>query len=405
MNAELWKTNTPWAFWQLSPDLPPEVWLEAVRAAAGLLELAVSADGVGELLAQTLGEGRFGPDHWRLGAVSRIYYHLKPLIPRPAITMLKRLNGEVSTGQFILGWPVEDRYVRFLWQSAAHALTLSGQPDAAYRRFWPGGHQFSFVLTHDIESGDGQAFAGKLADLEESLGFRSSFNFVPERYPLDQALIADLRSRGFEIGLHGLKHDGKLYNSRRIFMARAAAINRYLEELEIAGFRSPLTHRHPEWLQALHVEYDLSFFDTDPYEPLPGGTMSIWPFRLGRFIELPYTLVQDCTLIHTLRETTPQVWLDKVSFIERFGGMALLNAHPDYLKAPAAWQVYRDFLAAMQNREGCWHALPRDAARWWKARSETPASQPLPGASCGRLAVENGALSLLPHEEAAGRPI
>ena len=31
-------------------------------------------------------------------------------------------------------------------------------------------------------------------------------------------------------------------------------------------------------MQALEIEYDLSFFDTDPCEPIPGGTMSIWPF-------------------------------------------------------------------------------------------------------------------------------
>jgi hypothetical protein len=43
----------------------------------------------------------------------------------------------------------------------------------------------------------------------------------------------------------------------------------------------------PEWLQALDIPYDLPFFDTDPYEPMPGGTKSICPFTLGWFVELP----------------------------------------------------------------------------------------------------------------------
>ena len=34
------------------------------------------------------------------------------------------------------------------------------------------------------------------------------------------------------------------------------------------------------------MQYDLSFFDTDPFEPIPVGTMSIWPFMLGNFVEI-----------------------------------------------------------------------------------------------------------------------
>ncbi len=60
-------------------------------------------------------------------------------------------------------------------------------------------------------------------------------------------------------------------------------------------------------MQALEVEYDLSFFDTDPYEPIPGGGMSIWLYWIGRFIELPYTLAQDSTLAIVLGEETPRL--------------------------------------------------------------------------------------------------
>jgi len=138
-----------------------------------------------------------------------------------------------------------------------------------YHPFWPAGQRFAFVITHDVETKEGQAYVRAVADLDESFGFRSSFNCVPERYRLDHELITDLRERGFEIGVHGLRHDGKLFNSHAGFMRRAERINVHLKELDAVGFRSPLTLRNPDWMQALEIKYDLSFFDTDPYEPMP----------------------------------------------------------------------------------------------------------------------------------------
>lgn len=115
------------------------------------------------------------------------------------------------------------------------------------------------------------------------------------------------------------------------------------------------------------------FFDTDPFEPIPGGTMSIWPFFTGHFVELPYTLAQDCTLTSVLGETSPNLWLEKVDFIEKYHGMALLDSHPDYLREPANLKIYSTFLLTMKGREGYWHALPREVAQWWRNRAvETP---------------------------------
>lgn len=135
------------------------------------------------------------------------------------------------------------------------------------------------------------------------------------------------------------------------------------------GFRALLTIRNPEWMQALDIEYDLSFFDTHPFEPIPGGTMWIWPFSIGHFIELPYTLVQDHTLTSILQETSPRMWLEKVDFIVRYHGMALVNTHPDYLKSKSTWDVYCEFLNKMKKRGCYWHALPGQVAKWWRTRS------------------------------------
>ena len=255
----------------------------------------------------------------------------------------------------------------------------------------------------------------EVAALEERYGFRSSFNFVPERYRVDRALLGELEERGFEVGVHGLTHDGKLFSSEATFLQRAKRINGHLERWGAVGFRSPMTHRHPRWMQALDVEYDSSFFDTDPFEPIPGGTLSIWPFMLGHFVELPYTLAQDHTLMVTLGERTPRLWLEKVAFIERHCGLALVNAHPDYLLDSRHFAVYEDFLRQMRERADYWHALAREVARWWRKRAGAAAGagsrsilQGAPEATIGEIrligesqASGDGAVSLVPLAQAA----
>jgi peptidoglycan/xylan/chitin deacetylase (PgdA/CDA1 family) len=365
-------------------------WRAAFQKAAPGLGLPVQPETVEAMVSDVLGEGQFGPDHWQLSLAKRTYYMLKPFLPRPVIRLLRQFYSRASSSERELGWPIEGRYARFQWEMMQQLLELKGDDTLAFRSFWPEGHRFAFVLTHDIERAEGQAFVRTVADLDESFGFRSIFNFVPERYPLDYELMAELRERGFEIGVHGLKHDGKLFSSHQEFMRRAERINHYLKEFKAVGFRAPLTHRQPEWMQALDIEYDLSFFDTDPYEPVPGGVMSIWPFQLGRFVELPYTLVQDHTLVMVLGETTPDIWLEKIAFIEEHHGMALALTHPDYLKNKTVWKVYADFLEAMSKRSGYWHALPCEVARWWRARAEDSSNAPLSACRIrdGRLCIE-----------------
>ena len=386
--GNLFSANTPARFWRCLVELTEEQWQSAVTAATAVLPTPCQSNTVENLLEAVLGEGQFGAHHWRLGPDKRLYYALKPVLPRRLTRKLRRFYGASKHASFPLGWPVEDRYVHFQWEVIRHLVRITGQSSLPFIHFWPEGRRFAFVLTHDVETAAGQAHVRRVADLEASLGSRSSFNFVPERYSLDRELLQELRERGFEIGVHGLKHDGKLFSSPDEFARRARRINCYLRELNAVGFRAPLTHRQPEWMQALEIEYDLSFFDSDPYEPIPGGTMSIWPFEIGRFIELPYTLAQDYTLTRVIGEKTPRIWLQKVDFIEKHCGMVLVNTHPDYLVDVGTWNVYAEFLQAMKSREGYWHALPRDVARWWYARSRTPDGASLPGAVRGKARLD-----------------
>jgi hypothetical protein len=423
--SKLYELNTPARLWRSWPDVSDDAWLEAAEAAAGLLpngSAVLARGGWAGLMEHILGEGQFGPDRFRLSRAKQLYYLLKPFLPRWTTAVARRRYRRAQRAGFRLGWPVEDRYVRFLHQMLAHTSTTADGPDRArsitwepaaggrHSGIWPNDAHFAFVLTHDVEAAAGQAFVRRLADLDERYGFRSSFNFVPEEYPIDQSLLDELRGRGFEVGVHGLKHDGKLLSSRAAFEHQAGRINEYLRAWGAVGFRSPLTHRDPEAMQLLEIDYDSSFFDTDPFEPMAGGTMSIWPFFCGRFVELPYTLAQDYTLLVVLGQRTPALWLDKVDFIAHWGGMALLNVHPDYMRDPRHLAVYEQFLQQMAERANgrrgseeaepagattaFWHALPRDVAHWWRTRAdaavpETPCSSASgsPAGGSGRAAM------------------
>ena len=114
-------------------------------------------------------------------------------------------------------------------------------------------------------------------------GFRSSFNFIPEGdYRVPAALRAWLTDRGFEVGVHDLHHDGKLYSSRDEFRRKAHRINSYLKEWNAVGFRSGFMLHNLNWIRDLDIQYDASTFDTDPFEPQPDGVDTIFPFWVSR---------------------------------------------------------------------------------------------------------------------------
>jgi len=394
VTQDLWQDNHPKYFWQIQTKYSDEIWERAIQASLPTLELNSEPGVESNFLSNTVGEGQFGSKRYQLSFSKRLYYLLKPLLPRLLIEQLKTTNARNAQTDFLLRWPVEDRYVRFQWENIHQLLNLTGERQIVFRHLWPNGKRFALVLTHDVETAQGLANVRRVADQEIELGFRSSFNFVAERYPLDYHLMDELRDQGFEIGVHGLKHDGNLFSSQARFMRRAERINHYLEEFNAVGFRSPLMHRHPEWMQALDIEYDLSFFDTDPYESLPGGVMSIWPFTIGKFIELPYTLVQDCTLGIVLGETTPRLWQEKLGFIKRNLGMGLLNSHPDYLVKPEIMKIYVDFLKTVNNDGNSWQALPKEVARWWRKRSETPIGQESSDITLGTIYIQNDQIQI-----------
>ncbi len=298
--------------------------------------------------------------------INRAYYLIKPLLPWSVRIFLRRRRAISRKAAFADTWPIDE-------------LAGATPPDWPG---WPEGKQFAVVLTHDVEGNKGLQRVRQVIDIECKQGFRSSFNFVPKgEYGVPDELRRTVESAGFEVGVHGLEHDGKLYNSKAQFAAKAAAIKHYLREWNASGFRSPLMQHRLSWLHQLGAEYDASTFDTDPFEPEPDGVRTIFPFWVpgpagGGYVELPYTLVQDFTLFTILREPTIALWKRKIDWIAAHGGMVLLNVHPDYIcfggnQARDEYPVshYEELLTYLVDkyRGQFWHALPRDVGRFYKS--------------------------------------
>ena len=182
---------------------------------------------------------------------------------------------------------------------------------------WPDGHRYAAVLTHDVEGPSGIANIERVLEVEHRHGFVSSWNFVAEWYEIPVGTFERIEHAGCEIGLHGIKHDGKLFESRGRFEAELPKIPGYAEWWGSVGFRSPATERNADWMHELRCLYDSSFPDTDPFEPQPGGCCSILPFLFGDVVELPITLVQDHTLWEILRERSIDRWVEKGDWIAR----------------------------------------------------------------------------------------
>ena len=254
---------------------------------------------------------------------------------------------------------------------------------------WPGGKKFAFVLTHDVEGRAGVDRCRRLMELDKKWGFRSSFNFIPEgEYRVYKELRDELTGNGFEVGVHDLRHDGRLYIGRREFAANAKQINRYLKEWGAVGFRAGFMFHNLEWLHDLEIQYDASTFDTDPFEPQPDGTGTIFPFwkareQGGGYVELSYTLPQDSTLFLLFGERSPDLWLRKLDWVAEHGGMALVNVHPDYVRFEGEAEDYRTFPVEYYTRllqyvsekygESVWRARPTDVAAF-----VTPLKTPAP---------------------------
>ncbi len=348
--------NDAFSFWKL-----PEHWRGALESSAASSR-TIAEWYLFEQYARSKSE--------RARPLLRCYYSIKNFLPQEIRYHMRRLSLKLRPLQTFPNWPYEETLLAFWRDWLVRSLETVGAGDAWHIGFWPNDKECCVVITHDVESREGFERIEEMAEMEDRFGFRSAWNLPLDQYPIDWARVERLRAHGFEFGAHGLRHDGKLFRSHRHFLELAPRLEKLAREHGLRGFRSPSTFRRAEWLQTLDFDFDSSFADSDPWEPQPGGCCSIFPYFIGRLIELPYTLAQDHTLINLLHRDPLQEWMAKVQWLASRGGMILALVHPDYSGTGKPLRAYQELLRRLSELESSWRALPADVAAWWNRRAK-----------------------------------
>jgi peptidoglycan/xylan/chitin deacetylase (PgdA/CDA1 family) len=310
------------------------------------------------------------PAALRLAALARrTYYRARPLLPRGVQMGMRRSFSRVQSRTVFPRWPVETA-LHDLYDLLFEFVAGVAQRPVPYIGCWPQPWSWSLVLTHDVETKEGYGRVDDLLQIELEAGYRSSWNLVPRsRYDVEPDFVESLEHRGFEVGVHGLYHDGRDVSSLRTLRRRMPVMHAYAEQWHATGFRSPATLRSAHLLSLLEFDYDSSYTDTAPFEPQAGGCCTWLPYMLGRLVELPITLTQDHTLFELLGHRDENVWVDKAQFLRERGGMSLVLTHPDYVGNRDLLESYRRLLARFSDDATVWKALPRDVSQWWRRRA------------------------------------
>ena len=297
----------------------------------------------------------------------RLYYGARGALPRAVQIWLRRRYAPIQARTAFPRWPVESSVHDFLDLFTSIVADVAGEPVARIAT-WPNGHSWALVLTHDVETAAGAAALDPILELERGLGLRSCWNFVPRRYELADERVQQLRADGFEVGVHGLYHDGRDLESHATLQERLPAIREAARRWQADGFRAPATHRDWELMTLLGFDYDSSYPDTDPFEPYGGGCCTWLPFFNRELVELPLTMAQDHTLFVILRRHGAEAWVQKAELLRARGGMALIDTHPDYLLDGRILDAYRELLERYASDRTAWKALPVEVSRWWRRR-------------------------------------
>jgi hypothetical protein len=305
-------------------------------------------------------------------SLKAIYYFLRPFMNVRYRKHLQRARLIGWRDRNFPRWPVdtsvEDLCERLLFLS----MKAKRVDKVPFIWFWPDGAQSCIAMTHDVETEEGREFCAKLMDVDESFGIKSSFQVVPEgRYEVSPAFVQAIRSRGFEINVQDLNHDGELFRNRNEFRRRARRINEFAEHHGISGFRAAVLYRNLDWYDALRFSFDMSVPNVAHLDPQKGGCCTVMPYFFGETLEIPVTTTQDYMLFHLLNDYSLELWKKQIGLIVAKNGLASFIVHPDYVIEQKAGGLYRElltFLRELKCRHRIWSALPGEIACWWRAR-------------------------------------
>ncbi|HBR15122.1 MAG TPA: hypothetical protein DD723_06230 [Candidatus Omnitrophica bacterium] len=338
---------------QNSSDLFPLVWIRDGKQEAGL-----------DLTSwiRSLQEETYRPEHTRpLTARLPFHYHRIPGWARNSLAaFLVQWNSSGLKKRPV--FPVS------LFNGGCEILL------GVCRSAWNGGLRLpTLVLTHDIDTFLGFEWVEPMAEIEEVLGLRSSWNVVPRHYPMDEGRLCRLMERGHEIGLHGIRHDNKeAFLSEQVLRGEFHQLKGFMEKFGIKGYRSPSWYRTKTMFKVLgeFFRYDLSCPDNDLICPAGhGGVGFVRPFRRDNgLMELPCTLPFEVPLFSSVKPgDLVDYWREKIDFVHACQGMLLVNTHPDpnYSGNKDMARAYEQLLKYILKREWT-RMLPREVSENFK---------------------------------------
>lgn len=306
-------------------------------------------------------------------AVRRLYYGFRPMLPASFRKTLQRFYLRGWDKLAFPAWPVDTSVEETLERTLVLSMKTGKLKSVPFIWFWPDGAPSSVIVTHDVETDVGVDFVPRLMDIDDVFGIKSAYQLVPEeRYKVSRELLGAIRDGQCEVNVHGLNHDGNLFRNRRTFLRHAKWINRYVEYYRAQGFRSACMYRNVAWLEDLNIAYDMSVPNVAHLEPQRGGCCTVFPYFIGRVLELPLTTIQDYSLFNILRDYSIELWKKQIELIMEKHGLISFIAHPDYLVDGKALSVYKALLAylsQLRSERNVWIARPSEVSRWWRERA------------------------------------
>jgi hypothetical protein len=306
-------------------------------------------------------------------ALKKFYYRVRPFTNLTLRKHIKMFYSGRRKEFSFPRWPVDTSVENICERLLVLSLQAKRVDRIPFIWFWPEGACGSVMMTHDVETTAGRDLCPELLDINDSFGIKAAFEIVPEeRYEVTPQFLNQLRDRGAEIVVQDLNHDGRLFDDRKEFLRRAAAINRYGREWRAKGFRSAVLYRKQEWYQDLEFSYDSSIPNVAHLDPQYGGCCTVMPYFIGNILELPVTTVQDYTLFHLLNEPGIGLWETQVESILAKNGLASFIVHPDYIADADKKLRYKSLLGYLQRlgrERNLWFAQPREVDSWWRARN------------------------------------
>ncbi|MGE5436642.1 MAG: hypothetical protein ACM3O3_05390 [Syntrophothermus sp.] len=302
------------------------------------------------------------------------YYSVRPFMPLYLRKHMQKFSMRNWKDIQFPRWPLDTSTEDLFELILTEYLKANPGMKIPFIWFWPEGKNSAIMMTHDVEEEMGRSNCIPLMNMEEKYGVRSSFQLVPEvRYFVTKPFLNEVTSRGFEVCLHGLCHDGRLFQNKDIFLKKLKKIHEYANDWGAIGFRSPILYRNLEWYHHFEFKYDMSVPNVGNIDPQKGGCCTVMPYNVGKIVELPLTTLQDHPLYYYLNDYSIDIWRNQFELINSKHGLTSFIIHPDYTISNMSKNNYDallSFLAKKRDEENVWFPLPKEIYKWRALRDK-----------------------------------